>query len=123
MARLQVAQLLQQVVALHAGLLDQALLLDDVETASPAAAGSGSDTCDVTWRKPLAKQSSSIAAVVIVAASGMPPPSVFDTATKSGTTPSCSKPNIVPSRPKPVCASSMTSSIPRSSQSSRRRAK
>src|SRR6266508_2802533 len=92
-------------------------------TASPAAAGRGSETCEVTWRKPFLTQSSSIAPDVIVAASGNPPRSVFETATRSGTTPSCSNPNIIPSRPKPVWASSRTSSIPLSSQSSRARPK
>src|SRR5207245_6442334 len=54
-------------------------------TARPAAAGSGSATCKVTCTKPVATQSASIALLVMVAASGMPPPSVFGTAAKSGT--------------------------------------
>ena len=65
-------------------------------TARPTAAGSGSDTCEVTCRKPFSNASSSIAAVVTVADSGSPPPSVFDSVTKSGTTSCCSNANSVP---------------------------
>ena len=85
-------------------------------TARPTAAGSGSETWEVTCRKPLSNASCSIASVVMVADSGRPPPSVLESATKSGTTSCCSKANIVPTRPSAVCASSTTSSIPRSSQ-------
>ena len=53
-------------------------------TARPTAAGSGSDTCEVTCRKPLSNASCSIASVVMVADSGRPPPSVLESATKSG---------------------------------------
>ena len=53
----------------------------------------------MTCRKPLSKASCSIASVVTVADSGSPPPSVFDSVTKSGTTSCCSKANIVPTRP------------------------
>ncbi len=55
-------------------------------TAWAAAAGSGSETCEVTWTKPSSKQRSSISGVVTTADTGMPPPSVFDRTRKSGTT-------------------------------------
>ena len=56
-------------------------------TARAAAAGSGSDTCEVTWTKPRSWQVSSIAALVTTAPIGMPPPSVLESTRKSGTTP------------------------------------
>jgi hypothetical protein len=51
---------------------------------------------------------------VIAAAIGRPLPSVFDSVSTSGTMPSCSNMKFVPVRPRPVCASSRISSIPRS---------
>ena len=46
----------------------------------------------------------------------MPPPSVLDTARKSGTTPSCSNAKVAPTRPNAVCASSRIRSMPRRAQ-------
>ena len=63
-------------------------------TARPTAAGSGSETWEVTCRKPLSNASCSIASVVTVAESGSPPPSVFESVRKSGTTSCCSKANM-----------------------------
>ena len=92
-------------------------------TARPTAAGSGSETCEVTWRKPLSAASCSIASVVTVAESGRPPPSVFESVRTSGTTSWRSNANSAPTRPSAVWASSRISSIPRSSHCSRRRAR
>jgi hypothetical protein len=55
-------------------------------TASAAAAGIGSETCEVTCTKPRAWHSSSIAALVATALIGTPPPSVLDSTSRSGTT-------------------------------------
>ena len=56
---------------------------------------------------------SSISSLVTTALIEIPPPKCFETVTRSGTTPSCSKAHIVPSLARPVCASSRTKSAPR----------
>ena len=64
---------------------------------------------------PLSWQVCSISSEVTIAARGSPAPSVLDRASMSGTTPSCSKAKVAPTLPRPVWASSMMNSIPRSS--------
>ena len=61
-------------------------LITTSSTASATAAGMGSETCEVTWVKPISKQRSSMSGVVTMAETGTPPPSVFDSTRKSGTT-------------------------------------
>ena len=73
--------------------------------------------------KPRSKQDSSISALVTTAPIGTPPPRVFESTRKSGTTSKSSNPYIAPRRPRPVWHSSKTSSMSRSRHSSSIRAK
>ena len=84
-------------------------------TARPTAAANGSFWWDEMKAIPLSWQVSSISSDVIIADRGSPAPRVLDSARMSGTKPSCSKANVAPTLPIPVCASSRMNSIPRSS--------
>jgi hypothetical protein len=61
-------------------------------------------------------QRASISAEMSTAASGRPAPKVFDSVRMSGTMASRENANISPVRPRPVCASSTISIMPRFSQ-------
>ncbi len=61
---------------------------------------------------------SMISALPITAESGSPPAIDFAIVIRSGSTPWCSMPHMLPVRPNPVCTSSTTNTIPCSSQMS-----